>query len=226
MLQAADKGTARRIHDCFMDILCDSGVLCIISGRTPCMFCSAGVQHSCLCLRQGLETATTAGDALHVEPDPQARAAAAARIEAGKPARVREAMLVPGAAQLGAQREPWAVPAVPARSAARPGTALVWGLADCGRSVSGAAAAPFANAGRTGVPACGQRGARAREAGPVFTFSGGPGRTATPAPPPRCARAGAMWPRAEARGTPGAARTGSKAERPSAGAAPAAAGGI
>jgi hypothetical protein len=102
----------------------------------------------------------------------------------------------------------------------------VWVPTERRLSASGAAAAPIADAKRTGAPACGQRGARARETGPVYTLSGGPGRTATPAPPPLYGRADAMWPRAEARGKRGAARTGGEAERPTAGAAPASAAAI
>jgi len=149
-----------------------------------------------MCLRQGTDAATTDGDArLRAEPEAQARGAAAAHTDADSAARENNAMLVPGAVQPGAQREAWAAPAAPARSAGRHGAAPVWVPAERGRSVSGAAAAPLAGAGRTGMPACGQRGARARETGPAYTMSGGPGRTASPAPPPLYARAGAMWPR-------------------------------
>jgi len=146
-----------------------------------------------------------------------------ARTEADSAARENSAMLIQGTAQPGAQRGAWAAAAAPARSAGRHWAAPVWVPAERGRSVSGAAAAPIAGPGRTGVLACRQRGARARQTGPAYTLSGGPGRTATPAPPPLYARAGAMWPRAEARGRPGAARTGGKAERPTAGAASSAA---
>ncbi len=149
--------------------------------------CSIG-----MCLRQGMDAATMDGDARpRAEPEAQARGAAL-------------------------QREAWAAPAAPARSAGRHGAAPVRVPAERGRSVSGAAAAPLADTGRAGMPASGQRGARVREGGPAYTLSGGPGRTATPAPPPLYARAGAMWPRVEAWGKPGAARTGCKAERPTA----------
>jgi len=187
-------------------------------GTDAACFFFARLQYRCLCLRQGTDAAMTDGDARpRAEPEAQARGAAAARTEADKAARENNAMQVPRPVQPGAQREAWAAPAAPARSAGRHGVAPVWGPAERGCSISGAAAAPRSDAGRTGVPACGQRGARARETGPAYTLSGGPGRTATPAPPPLYARAGAMWPRVEARGKPGAARTGGKAERPTAG---------
>jgi len=135
------------------------------------------------------------GDArLRAEPEPQARAAAAAGTEADRAARESNAMLAWGAAQPGAQREARAGPAASARSAGRHKVAPVWVPAERGRSVGGVAAAPHWDAGHTGAPAYGQRGARAWETGPAYTLSGGPGRTATPAPPPLYARAGAMWP--------------------------------
>jgi hypothetical protein len=153
------------------------------------------MQDRCLCLRQGTDAAFKERDArLHAAPEAQARSAAAARTEADRAARKTDALLVSGAAQLGVQRAARAGPAAPARSAGRHGAAPVWVPAERGRSVSGAAAAPLADAGRTGMPACGQRGRRARETGPADTFLGGPGRTAHPAPPPRYSRAGAMWP--------------------------------
>ncbi len=158
-----------------------------------------------MCLRQDTDAATTKeGDTRpRAEPETQARAAAtarteadeAARTEAGGAARENKAMRVSGAVQPDMQREACAARAAPPRSAGRHGAAPVWVPKERGRSVSGAAAAPLAGAGRTGAPACGHRGVRAREAGPAYTLSGGPGRTATPAPPPLYARAGVMWPR-------------------------------
>jgi len=176
------------------------------------------MQHCCLCLRQGTDAAfKERGTRLPAEPEAQARGAAAARTEADRAARNTDALLV-SAAQLGTQRGPRAAPAEPARAAGRHGAALSWVSAGRVRSASGAAAVPLANAGRTGMPASGQRGARARETGPVYTLSGGAGRTAHPAPSPLYSRAGAMWPMIWAWGQPGAARTGGKAERPMAGA--------
>ena len=158
------------------------------------MICLAGVQHCCLCLRQGTDAAFKEQDArLLAEPKAQARGAAAVRTEADRAAPKADTLTV-SAAQPGVQRGAWAAPTVPARATGRHGAAPVWMPAERGRSVSGAAAAPLADAGRTGMPACGQRGRRARETGPADTFSGGPGRTAHPAPPPRYSRAGAMWP--------------------------------
>jgi len=163
--------------------------------HTACL-CFAGMQNCCLCLRQGTNAATKEGDARpRAELEAQARSAAAARTEADRDACENNTTPVLGAMQPGAQREAWAARAAPSRAAGRHGAASVWVPAERGRSVSGAAAAPGAGAGRTGVPVCGQRGARARETGPAYTMSGGPGRTATPAPPPIYARAGAMWPR-------------------------------
>ncbi len=147
------------------------------------------------CLRQGTDAAFKERDArLRNEPEAQARAAAAARTEADRAARKNSALLVSGSVQPGAQREAWAAPAASVRSAGCHGAAPAWVPAERERSVSGAAAAPLANAGRTGMPASGQRGTRARETGPAYTLSGGPGRTANPAPPPLYGRAGAMWP--------------------------------
>ncbi len=164
-------------------------------GAATACFCFVKLQYCCLCLRQGTDAAFKERDARpRAEPEAQARAAAAARTEAGRAARENNALLVSGAAQPGAQQEAWAAPAAPARSAGCHGAAPVWVPAERERSVSGAAAAPLANAGRTGMPACGQRGMRARETGPTYTLSGGPGRTAHPAPPPLYGRAGAMWP--------------------------------
>ena len=159
------------------------------------MICLAGVQHSCLCLRQGTDASFKDRDArLRAEPEAQARGAAAARTEADRAPRKTDALLV-SAAQLGVQRAARAAPAASARSAGRHGAAPVWVPTERGSSVSGAATAPLEGAGRTGVPAYGQRDARVWETGPAHTSSGAPGRTATPAPPPRYGRAGAMWPR-------------------------------
>ncbi len=99
-------------------------------------------------------------------------------------------LLSSGAVQRGAQRGAGAAPAAPAHSAGRRGAARAWALAERGRESSGAAAAPV---------------------------SGSPGCTASPAPPPFYARADAMWPRVEAGGRHATARSGSKAERPTAG---------
>jgi hypothetical protein len=176
-----------------------------------------------LCLRQDPETAKTVGDArLRAGPEPQARAAAAARTEANGAPRKNNAMLAQRTAQPGAHREVWAARAAPPRSAGRHVAAPVKVPAERGRSVSGATAAPVAESQCTGAPACGQRGARVRETGPAYTLYGRPGHAATPAPPPLYARADALWPRAKAWGKV-AARTGGEANRPTAGAAPAAA---
>ena len=159
------------------------------------MICLAGVQHCCLCLRQGTDAAFKERDTrLPAEPEAQARGAAAVRTEADRAARKTDALKV-SAAQPGAQRGAWAAPTVPARATGRHGAAPVWVPTERGLSVSGAAAAPVAAAGRTTVLAHGQRGARVWETGPAYTSSGAPGRTSTPAPPPRYGRAGAMWPR-------------------------------
>ncbi len=153
------------------------------------------MQYCCLCLRQGTDAAFKERDTrLRAGPEAQARGAAAARSEADRAARKTDALLV-SAAQPGAQRGGWAVPAAPARAAGRHGAAPMWVPTERGLSASGAAAAPVAGAGRTGVPAYSQRGARVWETGPAYTSSGGPGRTATPAPLPLYSRAGAMWPR-------------------------------
>jgi len=139
------------------------------------------MQYCCLCLRQGADAATAEGNGrLRAAPEAQASATAAARTEADSAARENSAMLIQGTAQPGAQRGAWAAAAAPARSAGRHWAAPVWVPAERGRSVSGAAAAPIAGPGRTGVLACRQRGARARQTGPAYTLSGGPGRTATP----------------------------------------------
>ena len=149
------------------------------------------MQYCCLCLRQGTDAAfKERGTRLPAELEAQARGAAAARTEADRAAHKTDALLA-SAAQLGTQRGPRAAPAEPARAAGRHGAAPAWVPAERERSVSSAAAAPLANAGRTGMPAC---GTRARETGPAYTLSGGPGRTAHPAPPPLYGRAGAMWP--------------------------------
>jgi len=116
------------------------------------------------------------------------------RTEADRAAPNADALLV-SAAQPGVQRGAWAAPTAPARSAGRHGAAPVWVPTERGLSASGAAAAPLAGAGRTGVPAYGQRGARVWETGPADTSSGAPGRTSTPAPPPLYGRVGAMRPR-------------------------------
>ncbi len=155
---------------------------CIMPGRGHRMFLLFRMQFCCLCLRQGTDAAfKERGARLRAEPEAQAHAAA----------RENNALLVSGAAQPGAQQEAWAAPAAPVRSAGCHGPAPAWVPAERERSVSSAAAAPLANAGRTGMPAC---GTRARETGPAYTLSGGPGRTAHPAPPPLYGRAGAMWP--------------------------------
>jgi len=74
------------------------------------------------------------------------------------------------------------------------------------------------------APRRARRGARARRrAHAAHAAPGGPGRTAAPAPLPFYARADAVWPRVEAPGKATVARTGSKAEATTAGAAPAAA---
>ncbi len=159
------------------------------------MICLAGVQHCCLCLRQGTDAAFKEQDArLLAEPKAQARGAAAVRTEADRAAPKADTLTV-SAAQPGVQRGAWAAPTASARSAGRHGAAPVWVPTERGSSASGAAAAPLEGAGRTGVPAYGQRDARVWETGPAYTSSGAPGRTATPAPPPRYGRAGAMWPR-------------------------------
>ncbi len=153
------------------------------------------MQYCCLCLRQGSDAAfKERGTRLPAELEAQARGAAATRTEADRTARKAGALLV-SAAQPGAQRGPWAAPTAPARAAGRHGAAPVWVPTERGRSASGAAAAPLADAGRSGVLAYGQRGKRAQETGPAYTSSGGPGRTATPGPPPLCGHADAMWPR-------------------------------
>ncbi len=168
--------------------------IAICQGAATACFCSSE-RSIAACLRQGTDAAFKERDArLRNEPEAQARAAAAARTEAGRTARENITLLASGAAQPGAQQEAWTAPAAPVRSAGCHGAAPVWVPAERERSVSGAAAAPLANAGRTGRPACGQRGMRAREAGSAYTVSGGPGRTASPAPPPLVGRAGAMWP--------------------------------
>ena len=158
------------------------------------MICLAGVQHCCLCLRQGTDAAFKERDTrLLAEPEAQARGAAAVRTEADRAAPKADTLPV-SAAQLGVQRAARAGPTAPARSAGRHGAAPVWVLTERRSSASGATAAPVAAAGRTTVLAHGQRDARVWETGPAYTSSGAPGRTSTPAPPPRYGRAGAMWP--------------------------------
>jgi len=191
-------------------------------GRGHRMFLLCGMQYCCLCLRQGTDAAFKERDArLRAEPDAQARGAADARTEADWAVRKTDALPVSGAAQPGAQRGAWTAPAAPARSTGAPWAAPLWMPVERGRSVSSADAAPATGAGRTGAPACGQRDARVWETGPAYTSSGG-GGTASPAPPPIYGRAGAMWARVEAWGRADSARTGGKAERLMAGAAPAA----
>jgi len=148
----------------------------------------------CLCLCQGTEAATEAAEArLRAAAEAQARAAAAERAEAAEAARENDAnptLLASGAVQRHAQQGAGAAPAALAHSAGRRGAARAWAPAERGCRVSGAAVVPV---------------------------SGSPGCTASPAPPPFYARADAMWPRVEAGGRHATARTGSKAERPTAG---------